>query len=151
VLIYLENRRAEFLPHEADFVTTNLSGVSRRVQRQVLELGSWERLPAGAVLTREGEPVADLVYLAEGEAGVTLNGERLATRHAGSLIGELTVATGAPAKGTVVTESEAFVWCAPANAVRKAIATQPEQAAALQAAFFRAVSGKLTEPLSARP
>jgi CRP-like cAMP-binding protein len=149
-LMQAENRRVRFLPHESSFVMANFPGFSRRVQRQILNLGSWERLPAGTVLAREQELVADLFHLAEGEVSVMLNGARLATRGPGALVGELTVATGAPANATVVTEGATLVWRAPAEVVRRTLQSRPEHAAALQAAFFRSVSAKLTEASHAK-
>jgi CRP-like cAMP-binding protein len=144
-LIAAENRRARFLPQERALVEGLFPGFSRRVQRQVLNLGRWQTLAAGEVLATEGQPVAALSYLAEGRARVLVGGAVVAERGPGALIGELTVASGAPAHGTVTLSTAALVWQAGAEDIRRVLATRPEQAAAFQSAFFRAVSAKLTE------
>lgn len=144
-LIAAENRRARFLPQERALVEHLFPGFSRRVQRQVLNLGRWQTLGPSEVLATEGQPVAALSYLAEGRAQVRVGGAVVAERGPGSLIGELTVASGAPAHGTVTLSSPALVWQAGADDIRRVLATRPDQAAAFQSAFFRAVSAKLTE------
>lgn len=143
IRIRVENWRARFLPHETVFVTACFPGFSKAVQRQLLDLGEWQQVPSGATLAQEGVPIPDLAYLADGAATVSVAGRQLATRGPGALIGELTVATGEGATGTVVMDRPALVWRAPALAVRQAMATRPQLAAAFQAAFFRAVSAKL--------
>lgn len=48
------------------------------------------------MLTREGEPVSHLYYLAEGEARLLSEGRQVGTCRAGDLIGERSVLSGRP-------------------------------------------------------
>jgi hypothetical protein len=148
-LIHLENRRARFSAEDAAFAEACFSGVTKAVQRQILNLGTWENLAAGTVLAEEGKPLHFLTYVAGSAVLVTLQGRQIAHRGPGALIGELTVATAAPATSTVTTQAEARVWRVEAEAVRRAIQTRPQQAAAFQSAFFRAASAKLMESQNA--
>ncbi len=145
LLIHAENRRARFTAEEAILAEACFPGVTKAVQRQILSLGTWENLAADSVLAEEGKPVSHLTYVAESEVSVTLHGHHIARRGPHALIGELTVATAAPASSTVVTLSPARVWRIPAGIVRQAMENRPQQAAAFQSAFFRAASAKLME------
>ena len=59
----------------------------------------------GTVLTRQGQPVDDLCYLASGKAEVIVDGTSIASASTGAVIGEVTYRTGGPATATVrVTE-----------------------------------------------
>lgn len=149
-LIAAENRRARFTPEEAALAEACFPGVARSVQRQILNLGVWADLSPQSVLAVEDKPLADLTYVASGDVRVTYAGAEVAKRGPGALIGELTVATAAPASSTVTTLGPARVWQVRAETVRQALATRPAQATAFQAAFFRAASAKLMENVGIR-
>ncbi len=142
----LAEGRARFAPQEAALVARCFAGSPRRVQRAILDLGRWEDLPAGTDLTTDGAPVAWLTWLAEGEAEVLRGDSRLARRGPGVLIGEISVASGAPAHGSVRLTGPARVWRVEAETVRRTLATRPDLAAALQSAFFAALRDKLIGP-----
>ena len=145
VRLRIAERRARLLPQEEALAARWFPGIARRVQRQVLDLGRWETLAAGTELARDGVAVPALVYLAEGSVTVSRGGTVLARRGAGALIGELSIASGGPAHGTAVLDTPARVWRVDADAVRRALETQPDQAAAFKGAFFAAVRAKLIE------
>lgn len=139
----LADRRARFAPHEAALVERCLAGSPRRVQREILDLGRWETLPDGACLTTDGAPVSDLVWLAEGKAEVWRGEACLARLGPGVLIGEMSVASGGLAHGSVRLAGSARVWRIEAAEVRRVLATRPDLATALRAAFFDSLRDKL--------
>ena len=63
-------------------------------------------LPAGKVLARQGEVGRELFILLDGTASVTRDGQRVAARTAGDVVGELAVISHRPRNATVVAETE---------------------------------------------
>jgi CRP/FNR family transcriptional regulator, cyclic AMP receptor protein len=78
-------------------------------KRQLQEIGrvaTEVNLPAGKVLARQGEVGRELFILLDGTASVTRDGQRVATRTAGDVVGELAVISHRPRNATVVAETE---------------------------------------------
>ena len=92
-----------------------VAGLSQNRARHLIDQGMWLTGKEGDVLTREGEPVDHLYFLAEGEARVMATGRQVGTCRAGDLIGELTVLSGETASATVILNGPARFWCAPAD------------------------------------
>ena len=80
-------------------------------------------------MTREGEPVDHLYYLAEGEARVLSMGQQVGLCRPGDLIGELTVLSGETASATVILNTPARFWCAPADDLRPYVEAHETSAA----------------------
>src|SRR3546814_20042683 len=95
-----------------------LSALPRSRARHLLDQGFWLSGREGDVLTREEEAVTHLFYLSSGEARVMSHGKRVGTCHAGDLIGEVTVLSGAQASAPLILEGPAPFWFAPAKALR---------------------------------
>ena len=77
--------------------------------RQLQEIGKVATeldLPAGKVLARQGEIGFETFILLDGTASVTRDGQRIATRTAGDVVGELAVISRRPRNATVVAETE---------------------------------------------
>jgi CRP/FNR family cyclic AMP-dependent transcriptional regulator len=82
---------------------------SNCTKRQLQEIGmvaTQMKLPAGKVLARQGEAGLELFILLDGTASVTRDGQRVATRTAGDVVGELAVLSHRPRNATVVAETE---------------------------------------------
>jgi len=78
-------------------------------KRQLQEIGTVAThvvLPAGRVLARQGEAGLELFILLDGTASVTRHGQRVATRTAGDVVGEMAVISHRPRNATVVAETE---------------------------------------------
>lgn len=144
-LMYVENRRATFSNEEEDMARRVLPGLSGRLQRKVLDVGVWHDGLAGTVLTREGEPVGHLVYLATGEAVISLGGVGVAACHAGAFVGEMTVLTQEPATGTAALSQPSRYWSIDARVLRQLTTAEPEIRRALAASFSRNLREKLEE------
>ena len=142
-LIVLQDWRARFTPEEKALLLTHFPGLAGGYQRIVLDAGSWHDVPQGTTLTTEGAPVPALSYLARGEAVATVGGHTVGLCHAGSLVGEVTVATGAPATASVETTTPARLWAVEATRLRSLAERRPEIGSAVEAACFRAVRDKL--------
>jgi CRP-like cAMP-binding protein len=60
-------------------------------------------VPAGEVLTRQGEPGHTFYVILEGEAEVTIDGQRRANLREGDFLGEISMVDRGPATATVMT------------------------------------------------
>jgi len=78
---------------------------------QLVKVGSWRTLEPGTEVTREGEPVRDLVLICDGQMVVECQGRTITHLHGGSLVGELAFVSGRPASATVTAQriTRAFV------------------------------------------
>ena len=143
IISYLENRRLRFSDEEQAFVETNFPGLSRKLKRQLLDIGAWVEAEEGEVLTRQGTPVSHLYYIYAGEVEITSNGKRVGLCKAGDFIGEMTALTGAPANGSATTLAPTRYWAAPAEALRRFTAERREVEQSLHSCFRRNLLEKL--------
>jgi CRP/FNR family transcriptional regulator, cyclic AMP receptor protein len=75
-------------------------------KRQLGKIGQLAReveYPAGAPITREGEPGSELFIIVAGEVDVRRRARKLATLSAGNYFGEIALITGSPRTATVTT------------------------------------------------
>jgi len=77
--------------------------------RQVGTLGTEITLPAGRVLTTEGERGQEAFLLEEGQAVATRGGQEIARFGPGDFFGEMALIGDRPRSATVTTESEVLV------------------------------------------
>ena len=70
--------------------------------RRLLQTGKWQTAERGTELTRQGEIVSHLVYIKSGKVDVTVDGKPVGSCGANSLIGEISISTGAPASASVI-------------------------------------------------
>ena len=73
---FLDRRRERFTDEESGMLQSLVAGVSQHRARHLMDQGLWLGGKTGDVLTREGEPVTHLYYLADGEARVMTQGRR---------------------------------------------------------------------------
>ena len=140
---WLEGREVRFTAEEKGMVDHLVAGLSSSRARHLIDQGVWLTGKAGDVLTREGEPVSHLYYLAEGEARVTSEGSQVGTCRAGDLIGELTVLSGETASATVILTGPARFWCASAEGLRPYVEAHEDISRALEHGFAAALKAKL--------
>jgi CRP-like cAMP-binding protein len=79
------------------------AGLSRRELGQVASIADEIDLPEDKVLIREGERGREFYVLLEGEAEVTRDGKKLATRRSGEFFGEIALVSSLPRIATVTT------------------------------------------------
>lgn len=144
-LIYMaiEARRAVFSAEEKQFLQATMPALDKAHARRLLNLGFWIDGSAGTALTKEGEPVLNLIYLTEGEARVSHDNHNVAVCQPGSFVGEMTVMTGEPATGTVTLTKPSRYLALHAEAVRKLAFSSADIRQALNAAFSSNMREKL--------
>ena len=109
VRLYIIHKYFRFTEEEQAAAQRLVPGLSKDRARKLLSRGAWSDVAPGRVLTREGEPVTHLVYLAEGLCRIEIDGAMVAILGPGVLIGEMTYHTGQPATATVVVDAPARI------------------------------------------
>jgi len=94
-------RRARLNVEEQVFIAAKFPTMSRSMARKFLNAGDWYDAKAGTLFVTEGERLGGLIYLASGEAEVTLRGRPIAQCTPGSFIGEMSCFDGSAANATV--------------------------------------------------
>ena len=139
----LRSRNIRFSAEEKALLDGLVAGLSKSRARHLMDQGVWLSGKAGDVLTREGEPVEQLYYLAQGEARV-MNGDRQVGRCGpGDLIGELSVLSGEKASATVILAGPARFWCATAADLRPYVQANEDISRAIEHGFATALQAKL--------
>jgi hypothetical protein len=138
-----ENRSVRFTPEEQAMLDRLFTELPRSRARHLIDQGLWLSGKAGDVLTREGEQVDHLYYLAEGEARVLSMGSQVGLCRPGDLIGELTVLSGETASATVILNTPARFWCAPADDLRPYVETHDDVRRAIEHGFATVLKAKL--------
>ncbi|MFS0736222.1 cyclic nucleotide-binding domain-containing protein [Sphingomonas sp. 1P06PA] len=142
-LLAIRNLRLRFNPEEQRMVESAFGTLDRRQARQLIDQGVWLDGKAGEVLTREGEPVGNLFYLADGTAAVSSRGMWIATATAPTLVGEMTVLDQSGATATVSLDGAARMWCVDGPALRRFLKENPDIRMALENSFFGSLIAKL--------
>src|SRR5687768_15120451 len=138
-----ERRKVAFTAEERLMLNSLVSGLSQSRARHLIDQGLWLTGKAGDELTREGEPVRHLYFLAEGEARVMSTGRQVGTCRAGDLIGELTVLSGETASATVILNGPARFWCAAAEDLKPYVEAHDDIRRAIEHGFATALKAKL--------
>ena len=94
-------RRARLNEEEQAFMAAKFPTMSRSMARKFLNAGDWYDAKAGTLFVTEGERLGGLIYLASGEAEVTLRGRPIAQCTPGNFIGEMSCFDGSAANATV--------------------------------------------------
>ena len=137
------NRAVRFTPEEQAMLDRLFTELPRSRARHLIDQGLWLSGKAGDVLTREGEKVDHLYYLAEGEARVVSMGSQVGTCRAGDLIGEATILSGDAATATVTLSGPATFWCASTTALRLFLDDHDGLRVAIERSLASAVKDKL--------
>jgi hypothetical protein len=87
------------------------ASLTREQLAQLVKVGSWRTLEPGTQVTREGEPVRELILVCDGQMVVESQGRTVTRLHGGSLVGELALLSGNAASATVTVEriTRAFI------------------------------------------
>ncbi len=142
-LTYLHNQHAKFDEVETVFVDASFPGLSNVLKRKILDAGTWQDGAPGLTLISEGQPVDRLIYIARGEAEITLSGSVIGRCQAGDLIGEVTALAGGEATGTATLVEPTRYWAISARNLRELVASNEEIGQAVRASFHRSMLAKL--------
>lgn len=137
------NAIVRFTADEKAMLDRLFSELPKSRARHLIDQGMWLAGKAGDVLTREGEPVDHLYYLAEGEARVLSMDHQVGLCRPGDLIGELTVLSGETASATVILNTAARLWCAPADDLRPYVEAHEDIRRAIEHGFATVLKAKL--------
>jgi hypothetical protein len=137
------NRRAKFNDDEKAMLAGPLAGLGRAQARRLIDQGMWIDGRPGEVLIREGEPAAQLYYLATGAGDVHSHGKLVGRVVPGQLIGEATVLGESAAIATVTLTEPARFWCAQGRALNAYLAANPDARHALEHGFTVSLRQKL--------
>jgi len=138
-----EDGNARFTDDERAMIEGLFGELPNSRARHLIDQGLWLAGKEGDVLTREGEPVDHLYYLAQGEARVISTGRQVGTCRAGDLIGELTVLSGETASATVILNGPARFWCAQADDLRPYVEAHEDIRRAIEHGFATVLKAKL--------
>lgn len=137
------NRAAEFNAEEQQMLEGPLGGLARAQARRLIDQGVWIDGREGDVLIREGEPAAQLYFLATGAGDVHSHGHLVGRVVPGQLVGEATVLGEAAAIATVTLTQPSKVWCAQGRTINAYLAANPDARHALEHSFTVSLRQKL--------
>ena len=142
--MYLINRSLGFTSEELAFHEDALPLLTRRDLRRFLDQGQWDNLAAGSILTRQNDPVVDLLYVIRGQADVFRQDTKIARIAAGNFVGEMTCLHGGPATATVVSTEPMRVFRVSAERLRAFLPKHTEIYDKLERSFAEDLRRKLT-------
>jgi|GEM_PF-417046 len=141
--LYILRHMMGFSVDEAAFLKYALPDIEKEFARPLVKLGTWSDAKPGEVLIQEGRPVEHLVYLADGEAEVSLNNRIVATANKRSLLGEVTCLDGGAANATVTISQPSRLMRIEADKLRKQLKIEPELRSHLERCFKIGIAEKL--------
>jgi hypothetical protein len=107
-----EGRKFKRMEHAHLLRQGVFAGFSDTQLSRLVTAGAWRVLEHGTMLTREGDPVGELVLICNGQATVEAQGNIVAHLRGGAFVGEMAFVSGNPASATVTVEHtmRAFVF-----------------------------------------
>jgi hypothetical protein len=111
---------------------------------KLIRAGEWRTASSGEILTREGEPINDLMVVQNGTLSVSVGDRELARLKDGAIVGEMSFINQGPASATVTaTEPTRYIaW--PQAALRALLMRNPSMLSAMRLAFSAELSRKLS-------
>ena len=140
---WFSERRVRFTPDEQKFVSSRLRGVSKRDAKRLLNLGRWTEGAPGTVLTTEGDPVPNVVYLVSGRVDILCSDVLVGTCGPGNFVGEMSILAEEPASATAVVAETARYWLISSDKLRVLQDTDPQVSGALDVGIARDLRRKI--------
>lgn len=141
--MYVLGVTSRFSSQERLFLSHMASGLPEHRARALLDSGMWLDATPGTVLTREGQPVDHLSFVASGTANVIVNDKTIATSGAGMAIGEITYLSGEPATATVEVAEQMHLIRFEADKLRTFLQKNSDIAAVLEQNMANHLRSKL--------
>lgn len=141
--MYVLGFTSRFSSQERLFISHMASGLAEHRVRALLDTGMWLDATPGTVITREGQPVDHLSFVASGKADVIVGGKTIATSGAGMAIGEITYLSGEPATATVKVAEQMHLIRFEADKLRTFLQKNPDIAAVLEQNMANHLRSKL--------
>ncbi|MEM1362389.1 MAG: cyclic nucleotide-binding domain-containing protein [Pseudomonadota bacterium] len=140
---YLLTAGIRFSEDEQRLLDSILPELPRVSAKKVVRAGTWITKSAGDVLTKEGEVLGQLIYLADGEAEVSHKGHPIGKLGPGSLVGEISLFTGGPVTATVTATSDLKLFTITADTLKQIKAKDHDLLVHIDAAITRELCDKL--------
>lgn len=144
LLIWWDKGQAHSNDDEALLATTILPGQSGRAVKRLMQLAIWRTVPEETVLLREGQPVTELLFVADGAARIEKGGVLVAVCSRGDFVGEMGFVSGNAATATVVADRPMRIARFDAADLKAHLNTDSDLRHALEASFNRNLIGKLS-------
>ena len=141
--VFFLTQMVRFTPEESAFVSAKLPDLPKYLARRYLDIGTWQDLQPGDLLTEYGKPVERLSYIAEGGADVLIGGELVGQSVPGTIIGELTALTTDAASATVRINQPSRAFIVSTERLKRFLKTNAEVNFALRSTFVIAAREKL--------
>jgi signal transduction histidine kinase len=126
------------------FAESMPAGTERSAIKRLLDLSDLIRSDAGEVLTRDGAPVRNLMYLADGIVKIEHGGKIVAICGPGDYIGELSFLSGSAATATATVVKPARILAFNQARLAAAVDADLQLRRTLESALNRNLAGKLT-------
>jgi hypothetical protein len=111
--------------------------------RRLLDAGRWREVIAGTTLTRTGERVAELGFVARGQVDIVVDGRKVAECGPGSLVGEIGMSTGEMATATAVCATPVRYLSFEAQRLYRLLDSHVDLQDAIELAIEKSLSDKL--------
>ena len=135
VRIVIARSQTQFNAEERAILAAHFPTLAPPLARQFLRLGVWQSMSAGTILTRQGSPANQLIYIASGMAEVRAHGAVVANVGPGALIGEMSIMHGADATADVELTHDGRVFALPRGALQRELESDHEFALAISRAL----------------
>jgi CRP-like cAMP-binding protein len=143
ILTAYRNHMSRFGPDETFFRYSCVPRLSASDARRLLRIGRLVEASAGAVLTREREPVGELVFILAGDVEVRVGDRRVGVCGKGDFIGEIGVMNGGPATATAATITPVRYFSFEAGPLKRLMARNHAIAQELELACRQGLREKL--------
>ena len=143
VRVFVYRNFLKFSVEEQNFLDSILPELPREHARPLMNIAKWRDAKEGEVVISEDKPVGNLVYLSQGAAVVSLNGQVFAELEGNHVLGEVTCLRGEPATATVRLTRASRVMLIDSAKLRKFVATNPEVRSHLEQSFNLQIGQKL--------
>lgn len=151
MIIWYYRRRHRFSADEQRLLDHMPRDVERRTVRRLLKLGRFDRAVPGQLLTRKGEVVHELVFVADGIVQIEDDGRIVAVCGAGEFVGEMSFITGGVATATARVARPVHYLAFEQARLRAAMLADTGIKQAVDGILNRDLVGKLVKSNSARP
>lgn len=148
LILWYFARRHRFSEDEKSFVANLPADVARQKIRRLLRASRLEHAEPGATLTTEGQPVDNVMYLAEGVVQIERAGRIIAVCGPGDFLGEMSFLSGNPANATAVVVKPVRYFAFEQERLRTILAADSDLRRAMDAGFSRNLLGKLAKSSS---
>jgi hypothetical protein len=142
-LIWYYEYQHRFSEDETHFVSNIPAGIERSAIKRLLELSELVRFEPGATLTVEGEPVKNLMYVADGIVKIERAGAIIAICGPSDYVGELSFLSGNPATATATVVKPTRILSFDQQKLKIAIEADAKLQQTLDSALNRNLAGKL--------